>query len=200
MNLRGYLVFILLIVCFTATAQKKQYGLTAALNLSDVSGNGMSAKYQSGFEAGAFALVPVTKKLTLQPELLFNLLKVSRSNSFATYYVNNNDPSSSIAFNLGYVSIPILLNYPLSSKITINAGPQYNLLVYSNEALLYNHQAFKNNDAGIRAGLQFHPSPAMNLFASYYHGITNINGIDDRYQWKNRQFQVGVNVTVFGSK
>jgi hypothetical protein len=189
-----------LAICFTATAQKKQYGLTAALNVSNITGNGMAAKYQSGFEAGAFALLPVSKKLTLQPELVFNLLKVSRSNSFPTYYVDNNNPSSSAAFNLGYLSIPILLNYALSSKISINAGPQYNLLVYSNEALLYNKQAFKNNDAGIRAGLQFHPSPTLNLFASYYYGITNINGIDDRYQWKSRQFQVGFNVTVLGSK
>ncbi|CAN5122796.1 hypothetical protein BH11BAC5_BH11BAC5_16790 [soil metagenome] len=189
-----------LAICFIATAQKKQYGLTAALNVSNITGNGMAAKYQSGFEAGAFALLPVTKKLTLQSELLFNLLKVSRSNSFPTYYVDNNNPSSSVAFNLGYLSIPILLNYALSSKLSINAGPQYNLLVYSNEALLYNKQAFKNNDAGIRAGLQFHPSPTLNLFASYYYGITNINGIDDRYQWKIRQFQVGFNVTVLGSK
>ncbi len=192
-------MLIFLAICFTTTAQKKQYGFTAALNVSNITGNGMAAKYQSGFEAGAFALLPVTKKLTLQPELLFNLLKVSRSNSFPTYYVDNNNPSSSVAFNLGYLSIPILLNYALSSKLSINAGPQYNLLVYSNEALLYNKQAFKNNDAGIRSGLQFHPSPTLNLFASYYYGITNINGIDTRYQWKSRQFQAGVNVTVFGS-
>ncbi|MDB5277716.1 MAG: hypothetical protein JWR61_2671 [Ferruginibacter sp.] len=200
MNLRGCLVLTFTAIYFTATAQKKQYGLTASLNVSNVTGNGMAAKYQSGFEAGAFALIPVAKKLTLQPELLFNLLKVSRSNSFPVYYVDNNNPSSSRDFNLAYLSIPILLNYPLSAKITINAGPQYNLLVYSNEALLYNKKAFKNNDAGVRAGMQFHPSPDVSLFASYYYGITNINDIDNRYQWKNRQFQVGVNVAVFGVK
>jgi hypothetical protein len=197
MNLRGFIMLTFITICFSAKAQKKQYGLIAAINVSNIAGNGMATKYQSGFEAGVFALVPVAKKLTLQPEILFNLLKVSRSNSFPVYYVDNNNPSSSASFNVAYLSIPILLNYPLSAKITVSAGPQYNLLVYSNEALLYNKQAFKNNDAGVRAGLQFHPSPDLNLFASYYYGFTNINDIDSRYHWKSRQFQVGVNVAIF---
>ena len=200
MKTKGFMFLVLMAAYFTSAAQKIQYGLTGAINLSNIDGKGIASKYQSGFEAGAFALVPLTKKISLQPEILYNLLKVSRNNDFSVYYVDGNNPSANMSFNLAYVSIPVLLNYSLSSKVSINAGPQYNLLVYSNENLLFNKQAFKNNDAGIRAGLQFYPSPAVNLFASYYYGITNINAIDDRYQWKNRQLQVGVNVSVFSGK
>ena len=61
-------------------------------------------------------------------------------------------------------------------------------------------KAFKNSDGGIRAGVQFYPSPTFNLFASYYYGILNINNIDDRYKWKNRQLHIGVSVAIFSGK
>jgi hypothetical protein len=200
MNPKLPVLLFLIAACITVTAQKKDYGITLAINQSNVAGNGMAAKYQTGFEGGAFATLHMTKKISLQPEVLFNLLKINRSNSFSTYYVDGNNSAAATAFNLAYLSVPVLVNYTLSDKITVNAGPQFNVLVYSNENLMYNTKAFKKTDAGIRAGLQFHPSPAVGLFASYYYGIQNINAIDDRYQWKNRQFQIGVNVAIFTGK
>lgn len=200
MKLRGFMLFALLAAYFMGNAQKKEYGISAAINLSNIDGTGMAAKSQTGFEAGAFAIVPLTKKVSLQPEVLFNLLQVSRSSNFSTYYVDGNNPASAVAFNLGYVSVPILVNYALSDKITVNAGPQFNLKVYTNEQLMYSVKSFKSSDGGIRAGIQFHPSNTFNLFASYYYGLANINAIDNRYQWKNRQFQIGFNVAVFTAK
>lgn len=200
MKLRGFMLLALIAAYVVSSAQKIQFGLTAAINFSNVDGTGMSAKSQTGFEAGGFAAIPLTKKLSLQPELLYSYLKVSRSANFTTYYVNGSNAYSLEAFNLAYFSIPVLVNYSVSPKISVNAGPQYNILVYSNENLMYSKDAFKNSDAGIRGGVQFHPSPTFNLFASYYYGLTNINTIDDRYQWKNRQLQVGVNITLYTKK
>lgn len=190
-------------LCLLSSAQKIQYGLTGALNLSNVSGAGMSTRYQTGFEAGVFAAISVYNNLGIQPELLYNFLKASRTDDFSTYYVDQSRLSSIPTFNLAYFSIPVLVTYRLSQKLRVNAGPQYNILVYSNENLLYYKRALKNNDFGIRGGAQFAPSPAFNLFVSYYYGIANINAInngDNDYTWRNRKVQIGVNVAVFTGK
>ena len=181
-------------------AQKVQYGLTGALTFNTISGTGMSDKAQSGVDIGGYALIPLNEKFSIQPEVLYNYLSVNRADNFTEFYVNNSRADSKTSFNLAYLSIPILINYKISPKFIIDAGPQYNILISSNENLMYNVQAFKNSDFGVRAGVQFNPSTTLNLFASYYTGLSNVNNIDTRYQWKNRQFQVGLNVAVFTGK
>lgn len=47
--------------------------------------------------------------------------------------------------------------------------------------------------------MQFTITPKFNLFAGYYSGLANINAIDNRYAWKNRQLQIGTNIAVFNS-
>ncbi len=196
---------LILVVIFTAIAgigqaQKLQFGLTGALTFNNLSGTGMSDKVQSGIDAGGYALIPVSKKFSIQPEVLYNYFSVSRADNFTEFYVNNSRADSRTSFNLAYLSIPILINYAISPKFIINAGPQYNILISSNENLMYDIQAIKNNDFGIRGGVQFNPSTTFNVFASYYSGLNNVNNIDTRYQWKNRQFKIGVNVAIFTTK
>lgn len=200
MKLRLAMLIIFSSVYFSSKAQSIQYGFTTALNLNSISGKGMSGKLQPGFEAGVFAAIPLSKKISLQPELLYNLLKVSRSDNFTTYYITGTRSASKSTFNLAYLSIPILVNYHLTQMLTVNAGPQYNLLVYENENLFYDKNAFKKNDFGIRAGVQMTITPAFNLFASYYHGFKSTNAIDDRYDWKNKQLQIGLNLSLFGAR
>lgn len=196
---------LILVVIFTTVygfcqAQKVQLGLTGALTFNNISGNGMSDKVQSGINAGGYALIPVSKKFSIQPEVLYNYLTASRGDNFTEFYVNNSRADSKTSFNTAYLSIPVLINYTISPKFIVNAGPQYNILISSNENLMYDKQAFKNNDFGVRAGVQFNPSATFNIFASYYTGLSNVNNIDTRYQWKNRQFQIGVNVAIFTLK
>jgi hypothetical protein len=197
MKLRlGLFIFCISIIS-VLQAQKVQYGVTTALNFGNISGKGMSSKYQTGFNAGAFAVISLNKKISLQPELLYSLSKISRSDNFTTYYVSGSRYNSNQSFNIAYLSVPVLVNYRFNKMITVNAGPQFNLLVYENENLMYSKDAIKKNDFGVKAGVQFTISSKFNLFASYYNGLANINNIDDRYKWSNRQFQIGTNISLF---
>ncbi|MEP7142691.1 MAG: porin family protein [Ferruginibacter sp.] len=203
MKLKLALLIIFSGIYFLSQAQKIQYGLTTALNLATISGAGISPRYQTGFEAGIFAAIPINKKISVQPELLYDFIKISRADNFTTYYVDRSRSSSKTTFNVAYASIPVLINYRVSQKISVNAGPQYNILVYSNEDLLYYNRAFTNNDFGIRGGAQFAPSPTLNLFVSYYYGIANTNAIDNgdnNYKWENRQLQIGLSIALFTAK
>ena len=199
MKFRLPLLIIGISLYSSTQAQKVQYGFTTALNLSSVSGTGMSSKLQPGFEAGVFAAIKLTNKISIQPELLYNLSKLSRTDNFTTYYVTGSRYASNKSFNIAYLSIPVLINYRINKTLTINAGPQYNLLVYENENLMYNKDAIKKNDMGLRAGVQFTITPKFNLLASYYNGFANTNAIDERYTWKNRQLQIGTSISLFNS-
>ena len=197
MKKRLALLLLFFSFCYFLKAQKIQFGLTSALTFSNVSGNGMSSKSNSGIDVGGFATIPITETFSVQPEVLYNFMTVSRDDNFTTYYVDDSRPDSKASFKLSYVSIPVLINYQASKKIIVSAGPQYNILAYSNEDLMYDKQAFKNNDFGIRAGFKFAPSPTVNLFASYYYGLGNVNNIDTRYKWEIRQLQIGISVAIF---
>jgi len=203
MKLRLGLLIIFSSVYFISQAQI-QLGVTGALNFSDVSGNGMSAKDRAGVDIGGYAVLPVYKNFSVQPEILFNAANGSKGNDFTTYFVNNTNPNANTNFNRSYLSIPILINYKISPKFTINAGPQFSLLIGSNENLMAGgQQAFKNNDFGIRGGVQFYPFTTFDIFASYYGGLTNVNNIrmsDGMADWKNKQFFIGVHVVVFTPK
>lgn len=202
MKLRLALLIIFSSVYFISQAQI-QVGVTGALNFSDVSGNGMSSKFKTGVDIGGYAILPIYKKFSIQPEVLFNSMNVSKGNDFQTFYVNNSNGNANVNFNLAYLSIPILINYKISPKFTINAGPQYSILIGSNENLMYNQQAFKNSDFGIRGGVQFYPSSTFDVFASYYGGLTNVDNIritDGMAVWKNQQVRIGVHVAVFTAK
>ena len=180
-------------------AQTIQLGLTGGLTFNNISGNGMSAKFKSSVYGGGYALLHITSNLSIQPEVLYNSMSVARSN-FTTFYVDNSRADSKENFNVAYVSIPLLINYKLFPKLTINAGPQYNILVSSDENLMYNKQAFKNYDFGIRGGLQYAASPNISFFGSYYNGLSNVNNIDDRYKWITKQVQIGIDVALFNAK
>ncbi len=200
MKLKSAFLVCFIAFFYTAVAQDVQFGVTAALTFNNLSGNGMSSKSQAGFEGGGFATIPLTRDFSLQPEIVYNISKVNRSDDFSVYYVDDSRPDSRSSFNVGYITIPLLINYHASPKVTINAGPQFGILTYSNEDLLYNKQAIKNTDFGIRGGFQFNVTPTFNLFASYYYGLQDVNNIDNRYAWKSRQFQLGVNIPLFSPK
>lgn len=200
MKYKLILVVFFVTVYGLSYGQNIQFGVTGALSFSNLSGTGMSNNAQAGVDIGGYALIPLNKKFSIQPEVLYNYFSVNRANNFTEFYVNNSRADSKTSFNLAYLSVPILINYTISPKFTINAGPQYNILISSNENLMYDVQAIKNNDFGIRAGVQFNPSATFNLFASYYTGLNNVNNIDNRYQWKNRQFQIGANIAIFTKK
>lgn len=191
-------VSLLLLFVFSAHAQKLHLGVTTDLDFTKISGNGMDSKYQSGYQAGAFAEVDINKKWGVVPAVLFSQRNMKRADDFSVYYVNTASPESNTSVKLSYVSVPVLLKYNINDLFSVNLGPQVSFLVYDNEDLLKSGQkAFKNTDFSLVAGVQLNVSPSFRFYGRYNYGLSNINNIDDRYSWKTRQFQLGVGVHIF---
>src|SRR6185437_6020746 len=97
----------------------KRFGFQAGVNIAAMNfnlGNPAPAEkeklsWKAGISFGFLLRIPLAKNLFLQPEYSF----IQR---------NGEDRSISVDYDLDYLSMPVLLNYSISSRISLLAGPQ----------------------------------------------------------------------------
>ncbi len=172
------------------------YGILLGGNATNVDGKGIKDNYNAGYMAGVFARIQLEKKWSIQPEVFYNHVAAQRGSDFLALYNVNGYVYSNPQIKLDYVSVPVLVCYRVTKALTINAGPQYNLLFDDDENLVNNNKAaFKWNGAGAVAGVQLNLE-IIKFFADYEWDITNINNIDARYKWYDRQAYLGLSFNI----
>jgi hypothetical protein len=200
MNRKWILLVMAISVAMAAGAQKINAGLKLGLNMSANTGNGMSSSLQQGVDAGAFAEINLGKKWGIQPEVYFSQRNTRRGDDFTKYYVTDGLSGSDQSVKLSYISVPVLLSYKISSVFSVQAGPQFDFLVFENDNLLKNDRdAFKKTDMGIAGGITL-ALEKFRIYGRYTVGVSNINDVDERYEWKSRQLQIGVALSLFSKK
>lgn len=120
--------------------------------------------WEPGVVVGVYIAVPLTKKLSLQPEYLF-----SQMNSA----IDEND----FLFKLSYLSMPIFLKYKVTQKLVLMAGPQFDLLINarsnSNSKQDLTHDIEERNIAAT-IGMEFALWKTLAIGGRYMHGINHI--------------------------
>lgn len=179
-----------------ATPNTWHYGVRAALNFSGISGNGMKSSMVAGGELGAFVAYELSSKWGLQIEGTAAQHVVKRGDDFLTYYNVSGYTASNEKAKLTYFNVPILARYRLSESWSLVAGPQVGFLLNDNENYLnYDRRAFKTSEISGNLGAEFNISNVA-LFARYNLGITNINDVDDRYEWRSHHLTFGIAVRI----
>lgn len=85
----------------------------------------------------------------------------------------------------------------LNNVLTLNAGPQYSILMNDDEDLLANGKnAFKKGEFAAVAGAQVNLK-SLRVYARYNIGLSDVNDIDNQDKWKNQTIQVGVGLLLF---
>ena len=170
-------------------------GVKAGANITKVDGKSFKDEFRYGYSLGGFAEIRLSNKLVLQPEVLFNQYSTRVDSNYKNVYENVFNSNSNIKLN--YISIPILLNYKLvGSFLSLQAGPQFGVLIDQNKTLLQNGgNAFKNGDLSMLAGVQFKVGP-MRINGRYAIGLNNISDLPDDDKWKNQGFQVSVGLAL----
>ncbi len=184
----------LTLILFTsiASAQGFKLGVRLGANMNKVTGQSFRDQYDLGYHLGAFSEIDVTKKFGIQPEVLFNQVNTRRTAGFNQIYNQNNMNPSDI--KLSYLSIPILLRYNVTPFLTINLGPQFGKLINHDENLFDNgRKAFKDGDLSAVAGLSLNVSK-FRIYGRYNIGLSNLNDIDNRDEWKSQQIQLGLGI------
>jgi hypothetical protein len=180
------------IISFSAFSQSFKIGVKGGATMNKITGQTFKEEFSYGYHAGAFATIGLGKRFAIQPEVLFNQVNVDTSNKFSAIYQFN----KLSGVQLKYISIPLLLNYNAGKLITLQAGPQFGILINKNNTLVQNGKdAFKGGDFSMLGGVQLNISH-FKLYGRYLIGLNNLNDIDNQDKWKNQSVQLGIGLTL----
>ncbi len=179
-----------------ATMAQFHLGVKAGANITKIEGKAFKDEFRYGYHLGGFMEVRMGNKFILQPEVLFNQFTTSVDSSFSTVYHNAFNSSQS-THKLNYLSVPILVNYKLiGSFLSLQAGPQFGVLMNNNKNLLQNGgEAFSNGDFSMIGGAQVKLGP-IRVNGRYIIGLSNLNDLGDQEKWKNEGFQVSLGLAL----
>lgn len=183
-------VLSLFLISFSSVsfAQKFEFGIKGGVDIHKIDGRSFDEQFSYGYQAGAFATIPLSKKFGIQPEVIFSQVNIDTSNDISSAYNFKNLDK----VKLKYLKIPLLLNYNPNKFVSLQAGPQYGILLDDNSTLLENGKsAFKKGDFSMVAGLQLNIS-SLKIYGRYAIGLNNINDIDNKEEWKNQNIQLGI--------
>ncbi len=185
-------IVCLLMSTGTGFAQGFSLGVKAGADINKLDATEFKDGFSFGYQLGAYAEIRLSKKFAIQPEVLFSQVNIDTSDRFSDVY-QFNDLSE---VQLKYLKIPLLLNYKASKVLTLQAGPQFGILIDQNINLVNNGEnAFRSGDFSMLAGAQVHIG-TFHIFGRYGIGLTNLNDIDNRDKWKNQNIQLGVGVKI----
>lgn len=170
-------------------------GVKAGANITKVDGKSFKDEFRYGYHLGGFAEIRLGNKLVLQPEVLFNQYATRLDSNYKNVYEDIFDGNSNIKLN--YLSIPVVLNYKLIGNfVSLQAGPQFGILIDQNKTLLQNGgNAFKNGDFSMLAGVLVRMGP-IRVNGRYAIGLNDISDIPDDNKWKSQGFQVSVGLAL----
>ncbi|MEO7444230.1 MAG: porin family protein [Ferruginibacter sp.] len=169
-------------------AQSFHIGLKAGTDIHKIDGKSFKDEFTFGYHAGAFAQIGITPTFGIQPEVMLSQVNADTSSSFSTVYQFDNISK----IQLKYLQIPILLNFNPNKFVSLQAGPQFSVLMDQNKNALKNGQAaFKSGDFSMVGGLQLNISK-IRIYGRYVVGLSNINDIDNQEKWKNQTVSLGV--------
>jgi hypothetical protein len=177
----------------TVTAQHLNVGIKAGLNVYNINNdNNVEYDAKAGFHVGLLGHIHLTKQLALQPEITYS----AQGAKYKTAGVETN-------INLGYVNVPVLVQYMFDNGFRLEAGPQVGFLVNANSETGNTKVDIKNNLKSVDFGLGFgvgyvKPSTGFGVDLRYNIGVSNINE-NTAVKSTNRGLQLGV-FYLFGHK
>lgn len=185
-------LFILVFLSSGVFAQGFRIGLKGGVNMGKLDGKAFKDQFSMGYQIGGFVTIPIVGKLAIQPEVLFNQTNLDSSDHFSEIYEFNNIGS----VDLNYLSIPIMLNFNLNRYLTLQAGPQFGVVINQDKNLLKNGEdAFKTGDFALAAGLQINLSN-FRVYGRFTGGMTNLDNVGSKENWKTQTISLGVGFTL----
>ncbi|MGZ3838814.1 MAG: porin family protein [Flavisolibacter sp.] len=195
MKARLYVLIACVFFAQAAMAQIK-FGIKGGVNITKVNGVAFRDEFRYGYHLGGFAEIGLGKKWGIQPEVLFNQYQTRADSSFKDVYQNSLSFSNYRDVKLNYLSIPLLLNYKLANIFSLQAGPQFGVLISQDKNLVQNgKEAFKNGDFSLLGGAQINISK-LRVTGRYVVGLNNINDISNQNKWKNQGFQLSLGLAL----
>lgn len=187
MKTKFFSLAILLFISSSLFSQGLSFGIKGGATLGKISGQSFKDQFTLGYHVGAFATIGFGK-FGIQPEVLFNQVNVDTASNFSEVYKFNHVDK----IKLQSLTIPILLNYNLNRFITLQAGPQFGILIDNNKDFFQNGKdAFKSGNFSLVGGVQLHLLK-FRVYGRFVGGLTDLNNIQSPETWKTSAIQLGV--------
>lgn len=179
-----------------ATMAQLNLGIKAGTNISKIDGKSFKDEFSYGYLLGGFANIGLGGKLGIQPEVLFTQSQSKVDSSFRNIYQNAFADAQSGKIKLNYLSIPVVLTYKLGNALSLQAGPQFSILMNKDKNLLQNgRDAFDKGDLALLGGAQLKVSKLL-LTGRYGVGLNNLNDFDDKEKWKSQSIQLSIGLSL----
>ena len=183
----------------TNDSSKLKFGFKGGVNFSNLyTENVESNNVLMGFNVGAFAKLPITESLAIQPELLYSTKGAKLT--YDNYFVNG-----TAKFNLNYIELPVLLVVNLTNNFNIHAGPYVAYLVdgkvtNDSQGTLFDiqnnlsNEDFNKFDTGLAVGVGF-DTDKIGFGVRYNYGLQKV-GKERSFLGTNYTFPDGKNSTI----
>jgi hypothetical protein len=189
MKTKLFSIIFLLFISSSLFSQGLSFGIKGGATLGKMTGKAFKDQFTLGYHVGAFATVSFGK-FGIQPEVLLNQVNVDTASNFSQVYQFNNVDK----IQLKGLLIPVLLNYDLNKIITLQAGPQFGVLIDNNKSFVQNGKdAFKSGNFSLVGGVQLHLLK-FRIYGRYVGGLTDLNNIESSDTWKTSAIQLGVGI------
>jgi opacity protein-like surface antigen len=182
------LILILYFFTFTGSTIKAQefvyFGAKGGINLTDLSSDNFAkTSFRTGFHLGLLAEVPLSNKISIQPEVLYSTQGTEAD--VITFEGNLN-----IDYNLDYFQVPVLAKIYLTESLSIEAGPSFNFLL-KEEIGGRKTEYGSSFEFGGALGVSYAISDGFFVTTRYFYGFTNAL---DAYSttFNNSGFQLGI--------
>jgi len=169
---------LIIVLLFVSTATFAQFGLGIKGGLNFANLNIDDANNRTGFHFGAFAHVPISKNIGIQPEVLFS---------------SQGAEISDTKVNLNYVNVPILLRLKLIEVLNVHFGPQFGFATKAEEDGEDILDNIKNSDFSLAFGAGLNLPLGLEAGARYNLGVSKISDSGVTFEGaKQRVFQIYV--------
>jgi hypothetical protein len=187
----------------TPMATATRFGIKAGVNMAKLRpssyGTGQpNTNMKSSFHAGALVNIPLgTGGFAVQPEAMYSR---QGSKMSVTTTVGSVSTTQDYEQDLGYVNIPVMLQWKSAGGFYVETGPQAGFLIEAqqegpgNNAETENKENFKPFDFSWGAGLGFLSRIGLGIGARYNHGFRNVldNDADANPSLRNSVINIGL--------
>lgn len=136
--------------------------------------------WQTGITFGLIMNLPICNRLFFQPEYSYSQTGGKIKNSDTSYKFN-------------YLSLPLLLKFDLLEKLSLIAGPQFDILINAKKlvkgtALNTTHDT-EERSIGITGGIEYQLIDPLSLTLRYMNGFNHI-GLGQRSDTKEFKYEL----------
>ncbi len=181
----------------------------AADNLSkllDLTGGAIKPSNITGFFAGAYAAIPVSDVVSVEPGLYYSQKGYELNGALNLKGVDFLGANAKAALQLQYIDVPVLLKANFGG-LQLFAGPQFSYLTHADlrttagilgvnllDKKIDATSQFNKWDAAVTAGVGYQLTNGLNLMASYDYGMSKMDA-NQNVKSYNHAFKFGIGVS-----